>query len=102
MIKINASCISPNPKDDPQEWAVELLCDGGSKTNFQVTLNNDFYIKLTGGSKSPEELVRASFEFLLERESKESILRSFNLYEIQRYFPEFEKVIPQRLSKHLY
>ena len=40
--------------------------------------------------RSAEELVRDSFHFLLERESKESILREFDLAVIQRYFPEFE------------
>jgi hypothetical protein len=35
----------------------------------------------------------AGFEFLLARESKESILRSFALPEIGRYFPEFEREI---------
>ena len=40
--------------------------------------------------RSAEELVRDSFAFLLERESKESILREFDLAVIQRYFPEFD------------
>jgi hypothetical protein len=40
--------------------------------------------------RSPEELVRESFAFLLERESKESILREFDLSVIQRYFPEYD------------
>jgi hypothetical protein len=35
-------------------------------------------------------VVRA-FEFLLERESKESILGSFGLSVIGRYFPDFER-----------
>jgi hypothetical protein len=37
--------------------------------------------------------VRRSFEFLLAREPKESILRSFDLPVIGRYFPEFVRVI---------
>jgi len=35
-------------------------------------------------------------EFLLERESKESILRAFALPEIVRYFAEFEREIGKR------
>jgi len=42
-------------------------------------------------------LVRQSFLFLLEREPKESILRSFNLTAISRYFPEYDREIGKRL-----
>lgn len=38
---------------------------------------------------APEHLVEASFRFLLDREPKESILRSFDLSVIGRYFPEY-------------
>jgi hypothetical protein len=40
-----------------------------------------------------EELVRKSFEFLLERESNASILPSFDLPVIGHYFPEYENTI---------
>lgn len=46
-----------------------------------------------GKGCSPEDLIRRSFEFLLQRESKESILRDFNLSVIQRYFPEYDAAI---------
>ena len=39
------------------------------------------------GPSNPEDLVRASFAFLLEREPSESILREFDLTVIGRYFP---------------
>ena len=42
--------------------------------------------------------MRKSFEFLLEREPKESILRQFDLPLIGRYFPEYEREIKKRLS----
>jgi hypothetical protein len=38
---------------------------------------------------TPEALLEASFEFLLEREPKESILRRFELPVIERYFPDY-------------
>ena len=41
----------------------------------------------------PEDLVRRSFEFLLEREPRTSILREFDLPVIGRYFPEYEREI---------
>jgi len=46
-----------------------------------------------GQGRSPEELIRRSFEFLLEHESKESILRDFDLSVIRRYFPDYEQAI---------
>jgi hypothetical protein len=49
--------------------------------------------RLGAGYASPEELLRACFAFLLEREPKESILRSFDVDVIGRYFPEFEDEI---------
>lgn len=46
-----------------------------------------------GGDGQPEveDLVRRSFEFLLEREPPESILGSFDLSVIGRYFPEYDQ-----------
>ena len=38
---------------------------------------------------APEDLIDASFRFLLEREPKEAILARFELPVIERYFPEY-------------
>jgi len=43
-----------------------------------------------------EDLVRRSFEFLLERESPQTILRTFTLADISRYFPEYASVIRRK------
>ncbi len=40
---------------------------------------------------SIEAFVRTCFEFLLAREPKESILPSFEIREIGRYFPQWER-----------
>jgi hypothetical protein len=64
-----------------------------SATQHTVTVTNDYANKLTDGKISTEELIRLSFEFLLEREPNTSILRSFDLPVIARYFPEYERVI---------
>jgi len=45
---------------------------------------------------SREELVEASFAFLLERETKESILRSLELGVIAQYFPDYPATIAER------
>jgi len=74
------------------------VAEGGSRTTHQVTLTNDYYRRLTGGAVAPEELIRRSFEFLLEHEPKESILSRFELPVIARYFPEYEHEIPKRMG----
>jgi hypothetical protein len=45
-----------------------------------------------------QRLVEETFDFLLERESKESILPTFDLTVVSRYFPEFEHEIRSRLA----
>jgi hypothetical protein len=47
---------------------------------------------------TPEELLEASFAFLLEREPKEAILRRFELPTIERYFPEYPARIAEMLQ----
>lgn len=74
------------------------ISEGGSRTSHLVTVRPDYRRKLTGGRVSAEALVQASFEFLLARESKESILREFDLPVIARYFPEYESEINKRLG----
>jgi hypothetical protein len=51
-----------------------------------------------GGIDDAERLVRETFTFLLEREPKESILRTFDLSVVGRYFPEFDREIRRRLG----
>ena len=46
----------------------------------------------------PEALVKQSFVFLLERESPQMILRSFDLSVIERFFPEYEAEISRRMA----
>jgi hypothetical protein len=69
----------------------------GTMTRHRVTLAKADYERLAGGKASPESLVTESFRFLLEREPKESILRSFELTLIGTYFPEYERQIRKRL-----
>jgi hypothetical protein len=76
----------------------QVTVEGASATQHLVTVTPDYWRKLTGGRVSAETLVEKSFEFLLERESNTSILRSFDLLVIQRYFPEYERIIGARLG----
>ncbi len=75
---------------DPLRFRVTVR-EGGSETVHEVTVGSADRERLGGRFGTPEELVEASFRFLLARESKESILRSFDLPVIARYFPEYER-----------
>lgn len=84
-------------KMDDSKFRVRIV-ESGSETTHDVTVSPSDYTKLTGNRIQPEELVLRSFEFLLERESKESILAKFDLSVIGRYFPEYQHEIGRRLS----
>jgi hypothetical protein len=77
---------------------VARVTERGSTSTHHVTLDLQDHAKLAGGKASPEELIRKSFEFLLEREPKESIQTRFYLPVIGRYFPEYEREIKKRLA----
>jgi hypothetical protein len=67
-------------------------------TSHTVSVPAGFPGNLGCGHLAPEELVRASFEFLLEREPASSILRKFSLDIISRYFPDYPAEIRARLG----
>ena len=67
--------------------------EDGSRTKYVVTVDDEYHEKLTQGKKTKEELIKRSFQFLLKREPKESILSRFNLKVINRFFPEYESEI---------
>lgn len=69
--------------------------EGRSSTTHTVTVWPSDVERYAPGA-SPEELLEASFEFLLEREPKESILRTFELPTIERYFRDYPAVMAQR------
>lgn len=84
----------------PLGWVCEVTESGtGSETRHTVRVAAADLERLMPGAQDPSELVRASFGFLLEREPKESILRSFDLPVIGRYFPGYEAEIRTRLSR---
>ena len=80
---------------------MELLITELSKDKFEITVNADqitkhvvsvtdqMLLNLTKNKISKEELLNFSFNFLLERESNTSILSSFDLTVISKYFPEY-------------
>jgi hypothetical protein len=90
--------INVDLRDSTGGWAADVVVrEGESETLHALTLDRGTHQRLAGGRATPEELLRASFEFLLEREPKESILRSFDVRDIPRYFPEYEREIARYL-----
>jgi hypothetical protein len=79
------------------EFNVRVI-EGKSATSHRVTLKPADYERIASGKTNPAEVVRRSFEFLLENEPKESILPRFDLTVIGRYFPAYEREIRRRLA----
>lgn len=78
-------------------WSCTMrVGDDPGATRHEVAVEASVLERLQPGAADPAELVRASFAFLLEREPRESILRSFALTEIGRYFPGWEAEISSR------
>lgn len=78
-----------------EEWLVTVKSGGTTEHQVRVT---EADVARFGAGHSAEELLRESFRFLLEREPNSSILGRFNLPVINRYFPEYEQEIQQRLQ----
>jgi hypothetical protein len=55
--------------------------------------------KFQTGFIGPEDFVKKSFEFLLKREDKDSILKEFNIKQISEYFPEYEAEIKKTIRE---
>ncbi len=79
------------------ENTFQVTVVAGSTTTHEVNVQAAYAQKISGGKISTVELVKKSFEFLLERESNTSILRRFDLSVIARYFPEYEQEIGLKL-----
>jgi hypothetical protein len=83
---------------DPFTFDV-VVSEGQGETRHHVTMSRELCERLTAGKHTPERCVEAAFRFLLDREPKESILRRFDVTEISRYFPEFEREMPHYLAQ---
>ena len=75
-----------------------MVGDDAAATTHEVSVERATLEDLAPGA-TPELLVEAAFGFLLEREDRASILRSFDLPVIGRYFGEFPDEIRRRLAR---
>jgi hypothetical protein len=81
------------------DWQCDVTVgDDPAATSHAVTVSRETLRQLAPADPDAARLVAESFRFLLEREPRESILRSFDLPLIGRYFPEWEREIRVRLG----
>ena len=78
----------------------EVVIDGPPETAHRVHMSQAYYRELCGGQVTHEWLLVQAFRFLLEREPNTAILREFDLPVVGEYFPEFEREIVARLTRH--
>jgi hypothetical protein len=90
-----AITISPAPETGSYDVEVKAR----STTRHRVTISADYLAELGLETSPAIKVLHAAFAFLLEREPNTSILPSFDLREIERYFPEFRREIARRLPK---
>ena len=88
--------VTVKKSDDPYAFEVRVA-ERGTETRHRVTMTGTTYRKLAGEDASPERVIEAAFEFLLDREPKESILGAFDVNVISSYFPSFENDIASYL-----
>lgn len=68
-------------------------------TRHTVSVSHEDLARFAPGHYDAEDLVRASFEFLLAREPREAILPTFELPVIERYFPGYETEIRRQMAR---
>ena len=77
------------------------VVEGARTSSFNVTTRDPSTLTPRGTAPTQadvENLVEETFRFLLEREPVSSILSSFDLTVVARYFPEYPAEIRRRLS----
>jgi hypothetical protein len=77
-------------------FSVDVRGADGVPSEHEVVVSDVDWERFGAGYGTREELLEASFRFLLEREPKDSILRSFPLGVIGRYFPGFGEAFTPR------
>ena len=76
----------------------EVTVKSKTLTTHLVTLSDEVHKNLTNEKVTKEELLDFSFKFLLDREPNTSIMSSFELTVISRYFSEYEKSVEKWCS----
>ena len=79
-------------------WACRVRVGrDANATEHHVSVSSAELARFAPHHDEPTRLVEASFGYLLERESREAILRRFHLSDIERYFPAYPREIAGRI-----
>jgi hypothetical protein len=84
---------------ESSHWLCQVSVNhAGQHSRHAVTVRRADLERWAAGTqqKDVEDLVKRSFVFLLEREPPSSILATFELSTIPRYFPEFDSAFRRR------
>ena len=84
--------VEVTPEVEGWRCAVEVA-EGGAKSRHTVRLRAADLERWGRQGETADQLVARAFTFLLAREPASHILRSFDLRDISRYFPEFDTEI---------
>ena len=76
----------------------EVTVKSNTVTTHTVSLSDEVQKNLTNSKVTKEELLDFSFKFLLDREPNTSIMSSFELTVISRYFSDYEKSVKKWCS----
>jgi len=90
-IKIRQTRIEPSFNFDV------IVEEENTSTQHLVSMSKEFYNSLDT-KKTALDVVRTIFEFLLDRETKEQILREFDVTVVSHYYPEFKEKLKEMLK----
>jgi hypothetical protein len=90
---ISVGCL---PETDGWRCTVRVSDDAGA-SEHEVRVDRQALQSLAPQGTEPEDLVRRSFEFLLEHEPRGAIMRRFELPIISRFFADYEDEIRRRM-----
>lgn len=88
-----SSVIRVRAEANGDHWLCDVSIDhAGEHSHHAVTVRRADLERWGAGAQQDdvEDLVKRSFDFLLEREPASSIFATFELSTIPRYFPEFD------------
>ena len=84
-------------KETKSGW--EFIVEVGTENHeigYRVTVEKESWQKLAYNRFGPEELVYRTFQFLLKRQPKGALFRSFSLREAAQQFPAYEEKMKKR------
>ena len=87
-------------QNEPARFEV-TVSDGRGTSRYEVSVSAGDQARLTQNAVSAEDLLDATFRFLLDREPKESILNRFEISVVSQYFPEFESEIARYIADEI-